>query len=172
MRGVSKSGSSVSTQIAKRVDEFVCSIVMGLVQESLDSHFSLSDTVSFKPMNLRQTRCTIGQSDRSDSFQFSPVPSTILPSQQGQYADAAPSGNFFNLNNRADNDKIQYIISYPTLVSKCLTRKPIPIHQPIEATLPSRQTNFKNKEHKLQKMKKLRPTLCGLCDSSEAGVRS
>jgi len=93
-------------------------VIMSLVQELFDSHFLFSDTVGFKPMQLRQTNRSIVQADCGGTFQFSPMPSPILFPQKGQYPNATPRSYCFNFDNRGDNLKMHHIISYPTCVNK------------------------------------------------------
>jgi hypothetical protein len=62
--------------------------------------------VGFKPMYFRRANRSIFQADLGAAFQLSPLPNTILPSQERQVANGTPYTDCFDLGNLAYDLKV------------------------------------------------------------------
>lgn len=60
---------------------FLCPVVMGLLQEPLDSHFPFSDPVDVKPMHFRKANRSTIQTNCGGAFQRFPTTRAVFEGQ-------------------------------------------------------------------------------------------
>lgn len=90
-------------QIANRGSDFRLSTILSLVQESLDSHFSLTYAMCLKPMYFRKAYRAVEQTDSCNPFQFPPTTWAVPLPQKGKYTNATTRGYRFDIGDLADD---------------------------------------------------------------------